>query len=37
MGKLEAPLKADEQQGDVRNELESHDQVYAQTGFHFLP
>lgn len=23
--------------GDVRNELESHDQVYAQTGFHFLP
>lgn len=23
--------------GDVRNELESHDPIYAQTGFHFLP
>lgn len=22
---------------DVRNELESHDQIYAQTVFHFLP
>lgn len=23
--------------GDGRNELESHDPIYAQTGFHFLP
>lgn len=22
---------------DGRNELESHDPIYAQTGFHFLP